>query len=124
MSALLVLPEDRIAREIERWQQINADEERCYRAWPSLSSAWPPLRRDLRHWRSACMGKPRDDWRLGADRILGRAALEQRRSVRIWLRVLDAGERHLELSWCTGCRARAGGARPLRLRALHSYLRS
>jgi len=24
MSALLVLPEDRIAREIERWQQINA----------------------------------------------------------------------------------------------------
>jgi hypothetical protein len=33
MSALLVLSEDRIAREIERWQQINADEERWYRAW-------------------------------------------------------------------------------------------
>src|SRR5205814_2916904 len=33
MSALLSLSEDRIAREIERWQQINADEERWRRAW-------------------------------------------------------------------------------------------
>ncbi len=30
---LLVLSEDRIAREVERWQQINADEERWRRAW-------------------------------------------------------------------------------------------
>ncbi len=33
MSALLVLSEDRIAREVERWQQINAAEEGWHRAW-------------------------------------------------------------------------------------------
>ena len=33
MSALLSLSEDRIARESERWKQINADEERWHRAW-------------------------------------------------------------------------------------------
>src|SRR5258706_153657 len=51
---------------------------------------------------SARMGKPRHDRGLGPDRILGWFALEQRRPRRVRLRILDAGERHLALSWLLG----------------------
>ena len=44
------------------------------------------------------MGKSRDDRGLGPDRLLGWFALEQRRSRRVRLRILDAGERHLALN--------------------------
>lgn len=33
MSALLVLSNERIAQETRRWERINADEERWYKAW-------------------------------------------------------------------------------------------
>src|SRR6266550_5580597 len=60
------------------------------------------------------MGKPRDDRRLGPDRILGWLALEQRRSLRVRLRILDARERYLALR-----PAHLGATRSLSRRTSH-----